>query len=339
MLLSDADGTAPTNYVGVGRMKYDFGDKVIPLMAHFTVYASDGETVIVDPMQCESYFDVADEFGFQLNDAVFDRYQIGDAYMGFTYPVEEDEDGLHALYGATESINILDSINPAVGKLTLDAYYANISRNSIGVDVEYEFGINRLTSDYALAFVLTEDGVTGEDSTWLQTNYFSQMYADIYEELYGEPFTLLDAYKNEDTQAWVDASPLVKMIYDDVVVYIWNGTTGIEGSVASRINAGKPGFYNTTLDISSIENIQDKEALKLTAILINRSNGTIVNADQVALGIGPDTPSGIEDVQQSSTNITEVARYSVNGSRIDAPTKGINIIKYSDGSVKKVVVK
>ena len=35
----------------------------------------------------------------------------------------------------------------------------------------------------------------------------------------------------------------------------------------------------------------------------------------------------------------EVARYTVNGQRIKSPTKGINIVKYDDGTVKRVVVK
>ena len=34
----------------------------------------------------------------------------------------------------------------------------------------------------------------------------------------------------------------------------------------------------------------------------------------------------------------EVSRYSINGQRLSVPTKGLNIVKYSDGSVKKVAV-
>ena len=34
----------------------------------------------------------------------------------------------------------------------------------------------------------------------------------------------------------------------------------------------------------------------------------------------------------------EVSRYSINGQRLSAPTKGLNIVKYSDGIVKKVAV-
>ena len=48
-------------------------------------------------------------------------------------------------------------------------------------------------------------------------------------------------------------------------------------------------------------------------------------------------PTGI-DKTATSTDAKEVSRYSVNGQRLVDPTKGLNIVKYSDGSVKKVVV-
>ena len=48
--------------------------------------------------------------------------------------------------------------------------------------------------------------------------------------------------------------------------------------------------------------------------------------------------TGIDKVT-ISTDTKEVSRYSVNGQRLSAPTKGLNIVKYSDGSVKKVAVR
>ena len=47
--------------------------------------------------------------------------------------------------------------------------------------------------------------------------------------------------------------------------------------------------------------------------------------------------TGINNVI-TSNDAKEHSRYSVNGQRLSAPTKGLNIVKYSDGSVKKVVV-
>ena len=44
------------------------------------------------------------------------------------------------------------------------------------------------------------------------------------------------------------------------------------------------------------------------------------------------------DKTTTSTDVEEVSRYSLNGQRLAVPVKGLNIVKYSDGSVKKVVV-
>ena len=47
--------------------------------------------------------------------------------------------------------------------------------------------------------------------------------------------------------------------------------------------------------------------------------------------------TGIDKVT-TSTDAKELSRYLVNGQRLSAPAKGLNIVKYSDGSVKKVAV-
>ena len=48
-------------------------------------------------------------------------------------------------------------------------------------------------------------------------------------------------------------------------------------------------------------------------------------------------PTGINNVI-TSNDAKELSRYSLNGQRLSASTKGLNIVKYSDGSVKKVAV-
>ena len=47
--------------------------------------------------------------------------------------------------------------------------------------------------------------------------------------------------------------------------------------------------------------------------------------------------TGIDKVSTTSEQ-KEVSRYSMDGQRLSAPAKGLNIVKYSDGSVKKVAV-
>ena len=48
--------------------------------------------------------------------------------------------------------------------------------------------------------------------------------------------------------------------------------------------------------------------------------------------------TGIDKVT-TAKDAKEISRYSANGQRLTAPTKGLNIVKYSDGSVRKEMVK
>lgn len=49
-------------------------------------------------------------------------------------------------------------------------------------------------------------------------------------------------------------------------------------------------------------------------------------------------PDGIEEVK-ASEDAVEIARYDIQGRKIAKPQKGINIIRYSDGTTRKVLVK
>ena len=49
------------------------------------------------------------------------------------------------------------------------------------------------------------------------------------------------------------------------------------------------------------------------------------------------TSTGISDL--NADNRAEVARYSLDGRRLNAPQKGVNIVKFNDGKTQKVVVK
>ena len=49
--------------------------------------------------------------------------------------------------------------------------------------------------------------------------------------------------------------------------------------------------------------------------------------------------TGIDDSVIADKSLTEVARYTLDGTLVDRPVKGVNIVKMSDGSTRKVVVK
>ena len=51
----------------------------------------------------------------------------------------------------------------------------------------------------------------------------------------------------------------------------------------------------------------------------------------------PET-AGIDNIHRVD-NVKELTRYAVNGQRLTTPAKGLNIVRYSDGTVKKVMEK
>ena len=49
--------------------------------------------------------------------------------------------------------------------------------------------------------------------------------------------------------------------------------------------------------------------------------------------------TGIENAEADDKTATEVERYSLNGTKLMSPQSGVNIIKMSNGAIKKVIVK
>lgn len=65
------------------------------------------------------------------------------------------------------------------------------------------------------------------------------------------------------------------------------------------------------------------------------SNGITATAN---VNVNVSTATGISTAENAAADIREVARYAADGRRISVPQKGVNIVKFSDGSTKKVVV-
>lgn len=94
-------------------------------------------------------------------------------------------------------------------------------------------------------------------------------------------------------------------------------------------NSSDPDDHVTVLDL-----IKDKK-LHVVAFLINKKSGEVINADEVLLDEG--NAASIKTVSDETDAVLEY--YNVSGMRINAPQKGLNIIRLSSGKNVKVVVK
>lgn len=115
----------------------------------------------------------------------------------------------------------------------------------------------------------------------------------------------------------------------------FNGCSGLTSIYVYAEKVPKIGI-NHILDINVFEGIDAKKCTLYVPM------GTY--SDYWLSGFGDYFENIVEfdatgiDKTTTSTEVEEVTRYSVNGQRLYAPTKGLNIVKYSDGSVKKVAV-
>lgn len=183
-----------------------------------------------------------------------------------------------------------------------------------------------VAGDYNIAFMLTADGLTGTTNSWKQSNYFCKG---------GGRYSSKASMPDDLKHLWDMGSSYVET-YNDVLI--------ASSYVSSNNKATLPtlvanGTVSSEYTMKMPTKVALKKALKLdqiyvVAVLLDKKTGAIVNAGRARVT----GSTGIEDVTTGS-EATVVARYNVNGVQIAAPVKGINIVKMSDGTTRKVLVK
>ena len=185
-----------------------------------------------------------------------------------------------------------------------------------------------VAGDYDIAFMLTADGLTGKTTSWKQQNYFSKGHS-------GNPYKSKSSMP-EDIQFLWDKGSSYYATYNDVLI--------ASSYVSDKNKATLPtlvanGTVSSEYTLKMPTKVALKKAIKLdqvyvVAVLLDKKTGAIVNAGRARVT----GSTGIEDVT-TGTEATVVARYTVNGVQVSAPVKGVNILKMSDGTTRKVLVK
>lgn len=183
-----------------------------------------------------------------------------------------------------------------------------------------------VAGDYNIAFMLTADGLTGKTTSWKQQNYFCKG---------GGRYNSQASMPDDLKFLWNKGSAYYET-YNDVLI--------ASSYVSSNNKATLPtlvanGTVSSEYTMKMPTKVALKKALKLdqiyvVALLLDKKTGAIVNAGRARVT----GSTGIEDVT-SGTEATVVARYTVNGVQVSAPVKGVNILKMSDGTTRKVLVK
>lgn len=187
-----------------------------------------------------------------------------------------------------------------------------------------------VSGDYDIAYMLVADNLSGTTKSWKQSNHFAKG-TGLYDSQSSMP---------EDLQFLWDAGSSYAATYNDVLISSSYVSSKNKATLPSLVaNGSVNSYYTLTMPTKKAL----KEAIRscgnevyVIAMVLDKKTGAIVNARKAKVADFGTT--GIENVNNSS-EATVVARYNVNGVQIAAPVKGINIVKMSDGTTRKVLVK
>ncbi len=259
-----------------------------------------------DPMQAEA----TPVNGNGYPSATLNRGPITDPYYG----------DLNVDFGM--KYQVLESMETAVpADIQVKASWKNKERTEIEVESTSTFFEEKKNAGYKVGYLLINNGLTGEDGGWIQSNYFAGSGSYVGTEL-------------EVLTTWPSKVP--GLIFNDVVVDV-AAMKGVKGSVPTDIEFNKPYDYSYSFNIADNTVIQDKSKLYVAAFIIN-PNGTILNANKAKVEEG----AAVEGIDASLTEVS-AEYFNLSGVRVAAPQQGIfvKVAKMSDGSIRtsKVAVK
>lgn len=274
-----------------------------------------GDNVIVvavhinDALECKDYKAFANQTVASYPQAHVDRaIMCVDPYYGSS---------LYEVFGIAQDIDSRAAIMP-VAEVIADA---ELDGEILTAKSDVKF-LYTGSAHYAVAFILTHNAM--ESDNWEQSNNLIQWKGQPIEEL--EPMF----------EEWINGTPKMSgIVFNDVAIAAKGLEGGISGSVPSYVVEEESNTYEVEFNYRDYKKIMDNDEIVLNVLLFDTATGQIVNADSKSLN----PKANIDGITVDNDDKVEVARYIIDGSRINAPQKGLNIIKYSDGTAKKVVVK
>lgn len=220
---------------------------------------------------------------------------------------------------------------PAEAGLEITKAQFDDTNKKVKIDVKADF---LLTGEkYGIAYILTADSLTGTADTWKQTNaYADKMAQDVNNDANLLPYCQGGQYGQSS----------VMLTYNDVVIAATYNASGAN----SGTNITTPSKADTTITKTVTVAMPTKTTLKTAinrdnvyavAIMTANSNGAIVNVSRVKVGKS-EAELEVKGIEAKAT-AKPAARYNLAGQRIDAPARGMNIIRMSDGTVRKVMAR
>lgn len=249
---------------------------------------------------------------------------------GFPSAYIERKTEVDPYYGTTQSTPLgvandmaAEAENFGVATIDMTPSFA-VNGNAVSVATKVTFPFDVEDGAYALEYILVSDGLN--DASWGQSNNYAGTQDD------------------DDLALFTQGeSTVYGLTFNDVAV-LTSQIGGIAGSIPANVKADQPVSHTYTFSLAKAVNtnganvIQDKNNLKVVALLIDTQTGAVLNAVKAKVG----ESTGIDELNGNSRSVQTVY-YDLSGRKVFKPANGVFIksVRTGDGQTKseKVIMK
>lgn len=259
-----------------------------------------------DQLNCEDYY-----VGLALSEAPTGRVDRGSKVSPM--PIV---DGKYSFSGSTSFLNATEE---AMDRLVLaqpTITKAVLNGDKIEVEVSTKFAKECEAGHLRMAIAVSENDLETKYTQLNNLSYIEQAELGRF----GKGGEMGQSYIRNFT-------------YQDVARGIFPSFNGEKNVLPATVEADKEYTNSFTISLSDIA-YGKLENLKITAILVNGNTAGVVNSDRKSLSLDP---TGITSAENNATQ-GQPAYYDLQGRRLSAPAKGINIKVWPNGKSQKVVM-
>ena len=297
-------GWCPRGHVGMEKMREASPDHFIGIALHqYSARTSDAMNIATNAYAKLSFSGAPS--------ARMDRGDQIDPYYGSSNDVLDD---LRARLAVPALANVTVS-----GTFTEDNTKVDATANVTAL----------FDSNYKFEFVLVADGLTGTGAGWNQANYYSSAYAD--------QTGITKASLPADLKYLYDLGATFNPTFNDVAIassYV-SGSNKVSPLTLSAGTSQEVTYQLTMPTYSKLKDAIVQDKVYVVGLVIDSSTGRIVNAAKQQ--VEPYT-TGVEAIRTDAAATVE-AYFAPDGRQLSAPQHGLNIVRMSDGTVRKVVIK
>lgn len=215
--------------------------------------------------------------------------------------------------------------------IDVEINWTDDSQTSLKATSSVRFVEDLTKADFGISYMLLIDGMS--DPTWIQSNYYApkdgEEPAD-YPSMPGKWGELFTHGKEK----------MLGLVYNDVILDGKYIDGGFPGSIPTSITANEKISHSCVFNLEQLgkpELVQDKNKLRVVAVILDRKKGKPVNCNTSTYPDGSST-NGVETTEVAAPEVVSSEWYNLQGVRVEPTAKGtgllIRVDRMADGTIK-----